>query len=112
MWKPPNLDPKDRFHRGCLSFMQGIHPPNCLGITDLSQIHLGGFQVLMPEDYFRDNFQRNPVSAGICRRMPSEIVGRDFNAEFLSVLLNQGSCCKIADGEEPIPRSERFSVEP
>jgi hypothetical protein len=24
MWEPPNLDPKDRFHSGCLSFMQGI----------------------------------------------------------------------------------------
>lgn len=84
--------------------MQGVHPPDCLCIADLSQIHLGGLQVLMPENHFRDDFQGDTVSASIRCRVPSQVVGRDFNAEFLAILLNQGSCCRIADGEEPIPR--------
>jgi len=65
----------------------------------------------MPKNHFRDDFQGDTVSASICCRVPSQIVGRDINAEFLSVLLDQGSCCRIADGEESILGSERFSVD-
>jgi hypothetical protein len=32
--------------------MQDVHPSDSLGIADLAEIDLGGFQILMPQDNF------------------------------------------------------------
>ncbi len=45
---------------GLLS-VEHIHPAQGLSLADPAQVHLRGLEVLVPEDYFGDDFKRNPV---------------------------------------------------
>lgn len=45
--------------------MQDVHPSDCLGIVNLSEIDLGGLQILVPQNNFRYDFQGNTISAGV-----------------------------------------------
>jgi hypothetical protein len=49
-----------------------IHPANSLCITNLAEIDLSGFQILVPQNNFRNDFQGDTVSAGICGRICEE----------------------------------------
>lgn len=45
--------------------VKNIHPTDSLCVTDFSQVDLRGFQILMPQDYFRHHFKRHTISTGI-----------------------------------------------
>ena len=51
---------------GFLFSMKNVHPPDGLSVADLSQIDLGGLQVLMSQKDFGDDLQWNTISASIC----------------------------------------------
>ena len=46
-----------------LSPVQYVHPPDRFHLADLSQVSLGGFQVLVPQNYLGDDLQRNAAPA-------------------------------------------------
>jgi hypothetical protein len=54
--------------------MQNVHPSDGLRFADLAQIALGRLQVLVPEDHFRDDLQRDAASAGVGRRIMRKLV--------------------------------------
>jgi len=64
--------------------MQNIYPADSLCIADLAQVDLRGFQILVPQDYFRHHFQGHTVSTGIG--------DANLSDGFLSLI----SCCIIA----------------
>ena len=77
--------------------VQDIHPSDGFGITYLSEIYLRGFQILMPQDYFRYYFQRDTISAGIRGWISPEVMGRYMDIQLGSQPLNEGSRCRITD---------------
>jgi len=45
--------------------MQNVHPHNGLSISDLPQVDLDGFQVLMPEQNLQADLKGDTIPAGV-----------------------------------------------
>ena len=62
-------NPKDLFtytkNKSFLFTMQDIYPEDSLRVTDLAEVDLSGFQILVSQDYFRHHFEGDTVPAGI-----------------------------------------------
>jgi hypothetical protein len=63
----------------CLLPVDDVHPPDGFRLTHPAQIGLGGLQILVPQNHFRDDLQGDPIPTGISGRMPPEVVGPDRN---------------------------------
>jgi hypothetical protein len=59
--------------------MKNIHPTDSLHFANPSQVSLGGFQILVPQDYLGDNFQGNPIPARMGRRIAPQVMRRKDN---------------------------------
>ena len=93
-----------------LSFaVEHVNPSDRFDIGDLAQVHLRGLQVRMPQEDFRYNFERNAVSTCIGRRVPPQIMGPDAYVHLLAQLLDEGSCGRVAYGEDRMISGELLS---
>ena len=45
--------------------VQYVHPAQCFSLAYLSQIHLRGFEILVPEYHLGDDFKGNPIPARV-----------------------------------------------
>ena len=47
-----------------------IHPAQGFSLAYLTQVHLCGLEILVAQQHFRDDLERNPVPTGVGSRVP------------------------------------------
>ncbi len=96
-WKEEDiLYPKDSLFQSVivnLSSMQHVHPPDGLRFADFAQVTLGGLQIRVPENNFRDDLQRDAASAGVGRRVAAKVMRGYVHLEPRTVIPDHGSGC-------------------
>ena len=50
--------------------VQYIHPAQGFSLAYLAEVHLGGLEILVPQQHFRDDLKRDAVPARIGSRVP------------------------------------------
>ena len=94
-----------------LATSRGVRPSSVAPLLRLScPVHLRRFEILMPENYFRDDFEWRPVPARIGRRVPHEVVRSNLHAHFVSGPFEQRSGGRIADRKKPVIGKDVLSV--
>ena len=54
--------------------VQYIHPAHSFSLAYLAEVLLSGLEILVPQQHFRDDLERNPVPTGVGSRVPSQVV--------------------------------------